>query len=390
MTRLTLRRGHDHRLRGGHPWVFSNEVAALDGPAEPGAAVDIVTADGLRFGTGYYNPHSLIAARLLTRRNESIDTSGFFLDSLQKALAYRQRLCSDLDTLRLVHGEGDALPGLVVDRYTDVLSVQLLTQGMEVRRELIIAALCELLAPRAIVARNDSAARELEQLPRRMELLHGEAPAMVTVTINGLRLAVDVMGGQKTGLFLDQRDNCRYLQGLVALDGEVLDLFCYTGAWSLHAARYGAGRVTGVDASAAAIRQAQENARLNSLDGRCHFVAGDVFDFLREHRDRRYSTVILDPPAFIKSRRHVEEGKKGYLTVNRRALELVAPGGFLVTCSCSHHLGRGDFVALIAQAARQVRRNVRLVEMRGQSADHPVLPACPESDYLKCAVLYVG
>jgi 23S rRNA (cytosine1962-C5)-methyltransferase len=388
MTRLTLRRGHDHRLRGGHLWVFSNEIAALDGPAAPGAAVEIVAADGQRLGTGYYNPHSLIAARLLTRRNESIDTSEFFITSLQKALEYRRRLGGDLEALRLVHGESDALPGLVVDRYGDVLCVQLLTKGMDVRRELLVAALRELLAPRAIVARNDSAARELEGLPHCVELLHGEAPEPVVVAINGLRFAVDILGGQKTGLFLDQRENCRRLDGLMQ-GAEVLDLFCYAGAWSQHAASYGAARVTGVDASAAAVRQAEANARLNGFADRCRFVAADVFDFLREHRGRRYGTVILDPPAFIKSRKHLTEGLKGYLTVNRRALEMVAPGGILVTCSCSHHLDRPTFLALLAQAAQQARRNVRLVEMRGQASDHPVLPACPETDYLKCAFLFV-
>jgi 23S rRNA (cytosine1962-C5)-methyltransferase len=388
MIRLTLRRGHDHRLRGGHPWVFSNEIAALDGPAEPGAAVEIIAADGQRIGTGYYNPHSLIAARLLSRRNESIDTSEFFIAALQKALEYRRRLCGDLEAVRLVHGESDALPGLVVDRYGDVLSVQLLTKGMDVRRELIVAALRELFAPRAIVARNDSAARELEGLPRGVELLHGEAPEPVVTAINGLHLAVDVVGGQKTGLFLDQRENCRRLHGLVQ-GTEVLDLFCYAGAWSLHAASYGAARVTGVDASTAAVRQAEANARRNGLADRCRFVAADVFDFLREQRGHRYGTVILDPPAFIKSRKHLAEGQKGYLTVNRRALEMVTPGGILVTCSCSHHLDRATFLALIAQAAQQARRNVRLVEMRGQASDHPVLPACPETDYLKCAFLFV-
>lgn len=388
MTRLTLRRGHDHRLRSGHPWVFSNEIAALDGPAEPGAAVTVVAADGQCLGTGYYNPHSLIAARLLTRREESIDIADFFLLSMQKALEYRLRLCGDLEALRLVHGEGDGLPGLVVDRYGDVLSVQLLTRGMEKRCDLIVATLRELFAPRAIVARNDSAVRELEGLPRRVELLHGTPPGAVLATINDLQFAVDVMAGQKTGLFLDQRENCRRLEGLVA-GRDVLDLFCYAGAWSLHAAKYGAGSVTGVDVSAAAIGQAGNNARLNGLDGRCRFVAADVFDFLREQRGRRFGTVVLDPPAFIKSRKHLEEGKKGYLTVNRRALEMVDAGGFLVTCSCSHHLDRATFLTLVAQAARLARRNVRLVEMRGQAADHPVLPACPETDYLKCAVLYV-
>jgi len=388
MIRVTLRRGHDHRLRGGHPWVFSNEIAALDGPAEPGAAVEIIAANGQRLGTGYYNPHSLIAARLLTRRHESIDTSEFFVTALQKALEYRRRLGGDLEALRLIHGESDALPGLVVDRYGDVLCVQLLTKGMDVRRELLVAALRELLAPRVIVARNDSAARELEGLPRGVELLHGEVPEPVVVTINGLRFAVDVLAGQKTGLFLDQRENCRRLHGL-AQGSEVLDLFCYAGAWSVHAASYGANSVTGVDASVAAVRQAEANARLNGLADRCRFVAADVFDFLRDHRGRRFGTVILDPPAFIKSRKHLAEGQKGYLTVNRRALEMVAPGGVLVTCSCSHHLDRPTFLTLIAQASQQARRNVRLMEMRGQASDHPVLPACPETDYLKCAFLFV-
>lgn len=388
MTRLILRRGHDRRVRAGHPWVFSNEIDSLDGPAETGAAVDIIAADGQRIGIGYYNPRSLIAARILTRQTESIDTPGFFSAALRQALEYRRHVCGDIDSLRLVHGEGDGLPGLVVDRYGDVLSVQLLTAGIELRREVVVAALKDVLAPRAIVARNDSTSRELEGLPRQTEMLDGEAGTPVAATINGLRFAVDVMAGQKTGLFLDQRENCRRLDGLVQ-GGEVLDLFCYAGAWSLHAAACGATGVTGVDVSAAAVAQARENARLNGLDDRCRFVAADVFDFLREHRGRRYQTVILDPPAFIKSRKHLDEGKKGYLTVNRRALEMVAAGGFLVTCSCSHHLDRGSFVALIAQAAQQARRRVRLVEMRGQAADHPVLPACPETDYLKCAILFV-
>jgi 23S rRNA (cytosine1962-C5)-methyltransferase len=368
--------------------VFSNEIASLDGPANPGAAVAVVAEDGQPIGTAYYNPHSLIAARLLSRRSETIDTPEFFLAALHKALAYRQRICGDLDTLRLVHGEGDGLPGLVVDRYRDILSVQLLTAGMDLRREAIMVALRALFSPRAIIGRNDSASRQLEGLPRSTEVLYGENPGAVTVMLNGLHMTADIMTGQKTGLFLDQRENCRRLEGLVQ-GMEVLDLFCYAGAWSLHAAHYGAGHVTGVDVSAAAVQQAEANARLNNLDGNCRFLAADVFDFLREQRGRRYGAVILDPPAFIKSRKHLEEGKKGYLTVNRRALEMVAPGGFLVSCSCSHHLDRATFLTLIAQAAHQSRRTVRLVEMRGQAADHPVLPACPETDYLKCAVLYV-
>lgn len=388
MTRLILRRGHDRRVRGGHPWVFSNEIDTLDGPAEAGSAVAVTAADGQLLGTAYYNPRSLIAARILSRKAESIDTTDFFVTQLRRALAFRQRLCGDLDALRLVHGEADGLPGLIVDRYGAVLSVQLLTAGIEARRAAVVAALVEVFSPQAIVARNDSASRELEGLPRVVELLHGEVPAEVPADINGIGFGVDVTGGQKTGLFLDQRQNCRLLDGLVA-GGEVLDLFCYAGAWSLHAARYGAAGVTGVDVSAGAVALAQSNAGRNGLEGRCSFVAADVFDFLRQQRGCRYDVVVLDPPAFIKSRKHLEEGIKGYLTVNRRALEMVKPGGVLVTCSCSHHLERERFVALIAQAARQAERSVRLATLTGAGADHPVLPACPETDYLKCALLYV-
>ena len=388
MIRLLLKRGHDRRVRAGHPWIFSNEIATLDGPAEAGTAVVVSAADGQLLGTAYYNPHSLIAARLLSRRLESIDTPAFFIERLRAALPYRQRLCGDLPALRLVHGEADGLPGLVVDRYGEVLSVQLLTAGIEARRAAIIEALVTVCAPRAIVARNDSASRELEGLPRTVELLYGELPLEVPVTINGLSFGVDVTGGQKTGLFLDQRENCRRLDGLVA-GAEVLDLFCYAGAWSLHAARYGAAAVTGVDVSSGAVALARGNAARNGLDERCTFVAADVFDFLRRERQRRFDVVILDPPAFIKSRKHLEEGVKGYLTVNRRALELVAPGGVLVTCSCSHHLERDRFLTVIAQAARQAGRNVRLAALSGAGADHPVLPACPETDYLKCALVYI-
>ena len=388
MTRLTLRRGHDRRVRGGHPWIFSNEVEGLDGPAEPGTAVSVFAADGQFLGTAYYNSRSLIAARILSRKAESIDTPEFFVGHLRQALNYRLRLCGDLPALRLVHGEADGLPGLVVDRYGEVLSIQLLTMGMEARRTAIVEALVELCAPRAIVARNDSASRELEGLPRCVELLHGELPDAVPAAINEISFAVDVTGGQKTGLFLDQRENCRLLDGLVA-GREVLDLFCYAGAWSLHAARYGAARVTGVDVSGGAVALARGNAESNGFAACCEFVAADVFDYLRQQRQRRFDVVVLDPPAFIKSRKHLEEGVKGYLTVNRRALELVAPGGVLVTCSCSHHLERERFVALISQAARQANRSVRLAKLTGAGADHPVLPACPETDYLKCALLHV-
>ena len=388
MPRFILRPGHDRRLRAGHPWIFSNEIDRIDGIPNGGDAVVVFSSRGDCLGTAYYNPHSLIAGRLLSRRQESIDTVDFFHQRLAAALDYRRRLYGERTALRLVHGEGDGLPGLVVDRYDSVLSIQLLTLGMERRRELILQALCELLAPAAIVARNDVGVRELEGLPLGVELLHGELPAEVVAEENGLFFRVDVTGGQKTGHFLDQKENHLALRGRVE-GRRVLDLFCYSGSWAAHAARFGAREVIGVDISAGALALAAENARRNDLQSICSFQRADVFDLLRDwgKAGEKFDTVVLDPPAFVKSKKKLPEAIRGYLTINRRAMELVAPGGTLFTCSCSHHLQREVFLDLLRQAAAQAGRDARLLELRGQSFDHPVLLACPETDYLKCAVL---
>lgn len=390
MIRLRLRPGHDRRLRSGHPWVFSNEIAGIEGEPAGGDAVAVVAASGEFLGTAYYNPHSLITARLLTRQQESIDTEEFYRNRLLAAQTYRKKIYGDADALRLVHGEGDGLSGLVVDRYGDVLSVQFLTLGMDRRRELLLPVLVELFRPAAIVARNDAAVRELEGLPRTVETIYGSIPDELTVSEHGLRFRVDVAGGQKTGHFLDQKENHLALRGRVE-ERSVLDLFCYSGSWALHAARFGARQVTGVDISPGAVALAEENARLNGLEGICSFRRGDVFDLLRDagRSGERYGTVILDPPAFVKSRKKLPEAIRGYLTINRRAMELIEPGGYLFTCSCSYHMEREVFLDTLRQAAAQAKRQVRLVELRGQSYDHPVLLACPETEYLKCAVLQV-
>jgi 23S rRNA (cytosine1962-C5)-methyltransferase len=388
VTRLILRAGHDRRLRHGHPWVFSNEIERIDGVPTSGGAVLVFSQRGECLGTAYYNPHSLIAARLLSRYPEEIDTADFFRQRISAALAYRRRLYGEMSALRLVHGEADGLPGLVVDRYGEILSVQLLSLGMERRRALVLEALLDLLRPVAVVARNDVAVRELEGLPQAVELLHGDLPEEVTVEEHGLRLRVDVAGGQKTGQFLDQKENHLALRGRVE-GGRILDLFCYSGSWSLHAAHFGARQTTGVDISAGAVALAEENARRNGLEGICSFVKADAFDLLREleRRGERFDTVVLDPPAFVKSRKKLPEALKGYLTINRRAMELVAPGGHLFTCSCSYHLSRETFLDLLRQAAMQAGRAARLLEVRGQAFDHPVLLSCPETEYLKCVVL---
>jgi len=390
MKSLLLHKGHDRRARSGHPWIFSNEIARLEGDPQPGDALEIMSARGEFLGTGYYNPRPLIAARIVSRERESIDEVDFFRRKLLAAADYRQKIYGDLPALRLVHGEGDGLPGLVVDRYGDVLAVQLLTLGMDHRRELILEALLETFEPRAVIARNDVAVRELEGLERGVELLHGDLPEELIINEHGLRFKIDLMEGQKTGHFFDQKENHQALRGRVE-GRRVLDLFCYSGGWSVHAARFGAREVLGVDISAGAIALSENNARINYQDNVCRFERADVFELLRDmgQRGERFGTIVLDPPAFVKSKKRLPEAIRGYLTINRRALQLVEPGGYLFTCSCSYHLKRDIFLDTLRKAATQAERTVRLLEMRGQAFDHPVLLSCPETEYLKCAVLQV-
>ncbi|PLX95815.1 MAG: rRNA large subunit methyltransferase I [Desulfuromonas sp.] len=385
---LTLRRGGDRRLRAGHPWIFSNEIETIDGRADNGSAVDVLSASGRFLGTAYYNRHSLIAARLLSRDDVDIDSVDFFRDKLAAAQAYRDTLYEGRASLRLVYGEGDGLPGLVVDRYGDVLSIQILTLGLERRLDLIVAALKAEFNPVAIVARNDVAVRQLEGLEQEVRLLYGSLPEPLIICENGLRFKVDILGGQKTGHFLDQKENHLALKGRVE-GRDVLDLFCYSGSWSMHAARFGARSVTGIDISAGAVALCRENARLNFCKESCTFIEADVFAALRqgEIAGKRWGAIVLDPPAFVKSKKKLAEAIRGYLTINRRAMELLAPGGYLFTCSCSHHMDETTFLDTLRTAAAKAGRSMRLVEMRGQSSDHPVLLACPETSYLKCAIL---
>ncbi len=387
-TTIILGRGEERRIRGGHPWVFSNEIREVRGDRLPGATAEFLSAGGDFLGTGYYNPHSLIAGRLLSRGREEIDTVDFFRQRLARAIDYRQARYPGLESLRLVHGEGDFLPGLVVDRYGDYLSIQLLTQGMESRREQICAALTALLSPRGIVARNDVAVRGLEGLKESVEVISGEIPPAVEIVETGLRFEVDLMGGQKTGHFLDQKENHLLLKPLVA-GRDLLDCFCYAGSWGVHGAAFGARSVTCLDISARATALAARNAALNGVGDRVTAETVDAFERLRslKHEGRRFGVVVMDPPAFVKSRKQLKEAEKGYLTVNRRAMELLEEGGHLITCSCSFHMQREQFREILAQAARQAGRTMRHLGSYGQAADHPVLLSVPETDYLKCVVL---
>ncbi len=388
MIRVNLKKGEDRRLRDGHPWVFSNEIKEIAGEAQPGAAVEVYDAGGGFLGTGYYNPRSLIAIRILSRRREEIDSADFFLQRIRRALEYRQVACPGEDNYRVVYGESDYLPGLVVDKYGEYLSLQLLSAGMEIRRDSIVSALTELFKPKGIVARNDVAVRSLEGLEEKVEILSGMIPETVEVTEHGIRLLVDLMGGQKTGHFLDQKSNHLLLKGRCT-GSKVLDLFCYSGSWALHAASFGAASVLGIDISAKAASLAQRQAELNGMGDVAKFEAVDAFARLRSLRDegQRFGVIVLDPPAFVKSRKMLNEALKGYATVNKRAMELLDDGGYLVTCSCSYHMGREQFRDILTSAARQAGRSMRLIATGFPSPDHPVLLAAPESDYLKCYLL---
>jgi 23S rRNA (cytosine1962-C5)-methyltransferase len=385
--RLVLRKNQDRRLRGGHPWIFSNEVADVQGQPQDGDLVDVFDFRGAFLGRAYYNRRSLICARVVTRGRDEVDAP-LFARRFERALRYREQVYPGEAAARLVYGESDQLPGLVVDRYGDCLAVQILTLGMEVRRELVAEALREVLAPRAAVLCADSPLRVLEGLPLSRDLWWGELPEPLIVNVAGLDLEVDLLHGQKTGLFLDQRENRKRLAGRVR-GRRVLDAFCYQGEWALHAAREGASEVVGLDGSAPALERARRNAERNGLADRVRFREANVFDELRalERGSERFDAVILDPPALIKSRAHLAAGAKAYRELNRAAMALLSEGGWLFTCSCSHHLVDDLFEQVLMEAARQARRGFRVVEWGRESYDHPVLLGVPETHYLKCAVL---
>lgn len=390
MNSIVLKSGHDKRVRAGHPWVFSNEVEGCLKDHTPGAIVEVVDHRGRFLGRGYFNPHSLISVRLLTRQIEEID-EGFFLRRISRAWSYRQRIYPGQISLRAVYSEADGLPGLIVDRYEDCLAVQVLTLGMEVRQDLILGVLEELFRPRAIILRNDSPVRKLEGLALEKKVTQGNLEGPVNIEEGGLRLRVDLIEGQKTGFFFDQRENRLRLKRYVSGGGRLLDAFCYTGAWALHGLLGGASAAVCIDASARALSLAQENAVLNGMETRCCFLKADLFQELPRMVEvgERFEVVILDPPSLVEGRKALAVGVKGYEKINHYALQLVQPGGFLATSCCSYHLSREEFSETVQRAARKAGRFIRMVEWGQQALDHPALPAVPETAYLKCLFLEV-
>lgn len=385
--RVLLARNQDRRVRGGHPWIFSNEVAAVDGDPQEGALVEVADHRGAFLGVAYYNRHSLIRARMLTRGRDVVDTA-FFAHRIERALRLRQAAYPGEAALRLVYGEADLLPGLVIDRYGDALAVQITTLGMEVRAETIRAAIEQVLAPAGVVRANDSPLRALEGMTRERAVWWGEVPERLELEVEGFRVEASLLHGQKTGLFLDQRENRRRAEAR-AHGRRALDLYCYQGEWALHMARGGASEVIAVDSSSPALEAAGRNAARNGMEGRITFRQGDAFDVAREleRTGERFGLIVLDPPALVKSRKHLAAGARAYRDLNRAAMAMLAEDGVLITCSCSHHLDDALFRQVLLESARAARRPLRILDWAGAAADHPQLLAVPETHYLKCAVL---
>lgn len=390
---IFLQKGRGNRNREGHPWVYRTEIATVEGNPQPGDIVAVYDWRGKFLGRGYYNPASMITVRLLTSsRQEPIDAD-FFRERVRQAWSLREKLLAgepESDSCRVIFGEADFLPGFIADKFADVLVVQSLTLGIDRWQEIIVDELIHLVKPRAVYARNDQEVRQLEGLPLYSRFLFGEANSPVVIRENGFPFLVDFAFGQKTGHFLDQRQNRAALKPF-ASGARVLDCFCHTGGFSIHAALYGAKEVTAVDISPQALAVARENARLNGVEERLHLVEANAFDFLREQdkKGEKYDLVILDPPAFTKSRSTVAAAARGYKEINLRAMRILKRGGYLVTCSCSYHMTEPEFLAVVEDAARDAKRRLQLIELRRQSQDHPVLIGYPESHYLKCLIFRV-
>lgn len=384
-TVVISRRGVD-RLKAGHVWVYRSDVLSAE-RVSPGAVVPVTDERGRFLGSALYSSSSQIALRMISPAPVT-DFPALVRERVRNALAYREKLVCDTDAYRLIFSEGDFLPGLIVDRYHDILSLQILTQAMDAEpvRAALFDELLQQLRPASVAERVDAHIRELEQLPpRESGLLTGEKTSTV-FTMNGVRFHFDIREGQKTGAFLDQREN--YAAATQYAHGGALDVFCYQGAFALHLAK-ACSQVTGVDSSRPALEIADKNALLNQRE--IEWIEANAFDLLKDYSasGRQYDTLILDPPAFAKTRKNLDTAVRGYKELNLRALKMLRPGGILVTCSCSYHLTEGEFLAVVAEAARDAHKTIRLLEKRTQAKDHPILPAVPETGYLKCLIFHV-
>ena len=387
MTKAVLKATRESRVRSGHPWIFASDVVNVLGEFDPGDIVEVYSSKNTFLGKAFYNPNSQITLRMLTYRDEPVNAD-FFRKRIETAWEYRKALC-DPKSCRLIYSESDFMPGLIVDKFSDTLVMQSMSLGIEKWKSVITEQLVEIVKPHGIYERSDVPVRRLEGMQQTTGLLWGEVPQRVEMTENGIRFSVDVINGQKTGYFLDQKENRLEVMKL-SKGASVLDCFCHNGSFALHAARGGAKQVLGVDISEEALEVARYNAEINGLDN-VSFEAHNCFDHLREltENKQKYDIVILDPPAFTKTRSQVESALRGYKEINIRGLRLTRDRGYLVSCSCSQHVSMQQFVDMINIAARDARKRVRFVELRSQAHDHPVLPASPETRYLKCAIMQI-
>jgi 23S rRNA (cytosine1962-C5)-methyltransferase len=389
MTNVYLNRKISRRIESGHPWVFANEVNNIEGEAEGGDIVDVFTHDKKFVGRGYINPKSLILVRLLTRdRGEQINEA-FFLRRVEEAWKYRQSI-GYTENCRLVFGEADFMPALIIDKFNDYFVLQTLATGMDRWKSAIVAALEKIFQPKGIYERNDVPVRELEGLPQQKGFLSAPFNPQIIINENGVKMHVDLENGQKTGYFLDQHDNRRAIQHIVK-GADVLGAFCYTGSFETHAGFYGAKSVLGLDISESAIAMSRRNAELNGLEKICRYEAVNAFDALKQwsKEGRQYDVVMLDPPAFTKSRETIQKAVTGYKEINLRGMKLVKKGGFLVTSSCTNLVPPELFLETINAAAKDARRQLRQVTFRAQASDHPIIEGWENTNYLKFLIVQV-
>lgn len=388
MTKVYLKRKISQRIALGHPWIFNNEVEKIVGPVTAGDIVEVYYADEQFAGRGYINPASQIIVRLLTRKKEEINAD-FFLLKIKEAWAYRQKM-GYTENCRLIFGEADGLPALIIDKFNDYFVIQTLALGMDMWKPAIVDALNSVFHPKGIYERNDVPVRELEGLTQIKDYLSAPFPTEITINENGLQFYVNIETGQKTGYFLDQQDNRRAIQHIVK-DADVLGAFTYTGTFEIHAAHYGAKSVLGIDISENAVAQANKNAALNKLDHIVKFEAMNAFDVLKAwgKEGRKYDVVMLDPPAFTKSRSNIQKAITGYKEINLRGMKLIKNGGFLVTSSCTNLVSPELFLETINMAAKDARKRIRQVTFQTQSSDHPIIWGMENTHYLKFLIVEV-
>lgn len=388
MTKVYLKRKISQRIALGHPWIFNNEVEKIVGPVTAGDIVEVYYADEQFAGRGYINPASQIIVRLLTRKKEEINAD-FFLLKIKEAWTYRQKM-GYTENCRLIFGEADGLPALIIDKFNDYFVIQTLALGMDMWKPAIVHALNSVFHPKGIYERNDVPVRELEGLTQMKDYLSAPFPTEITINENGLQFYVNIETGQKTGYFLDQQDNRRAIQHIVK-DADVLGAFTYTGTFEIHAAQYGAKSVLGIDISENAVAQANKNAALNKLDHIVKFEAMNAFDVLKAwgKEGKKYDVVMLDPPAFTKSRSNIQKAITGYKEINLRGMKLIKNGGFLVTSSCTNLVSPELFLETINMAAKDARKRIRQVTFQTQSSDHPIIWGMENTHYLKFLIVEV-